>query len=105
VWKASSQAIIIGREIAISALREWMAQIGRSRNVAVSFLGKIKTVSQMTGNHSAVVSRQNFLAEQPRDRQFSDLCRRDSHVVVDGLLSENGPSGVEKGRVGKGSLP
>ena len=40
-------AIIIGREIAISALREWMAQIGRSRNVAVSFLGKIKTVSQM----------------------------------------------------------
>ncbi len=40
-------AIIIGREIAISALREWMAQIGRSKNVAVSFLGKIKTVSQM----------------------------------------------------------
>jgi cardiolipin synthase len=40
-------AIIIGREIAISALREWMAQIGRSKSVAVSFLGKIKTVSQM----------------------------------------------------------
>ncbi len=40
--------IIIGREIAISALREWMAQIGRSKSVAVSFLGKIKTVSQMT---------------------------------------------------------
>jgi cardiolipin synthase (CMP-forming) len=40
-------AIIIGREIAISALREWMAQIGRSKNVAVSFIGKIKTVSQM----------------------------------------------------------
>ena len=41
-------AIIIGREIAISALREWMAQLGRSKSVAVSFLGKIKTVSQMT---------------------------------------------------------
>ena len=40
--------IIIGREIAISALREWMAQIGRSRNVAVAFIGKIKTVAQMT---------------------------------------------------------
>jgi cardiolipin synthase (CMP-forming) len=40
-------AIIIGREIAISALREWMARIGRSRSVAVSLLGKIKTVSQM----------------------------------------------------------
>lgn len=39
--------IIIGREIAISALREWMAQIGKSKSVAVSFLGKIKTTSQM----------------------------------------------------------
>src|SRR5215510_169985 len=39
--------IIIGREIAISALREWMAKIGASRSVAVSFLGKIKTISQM----------------------------------------------------------
>ncbi len=39
--------IIIGREITVSALREWMAQIGRSKSVAVSFLGKIKTASQM----------------------------------------------------------
>jgi CDP-diacylglycerol--glycerol-3-phosphate 3-phosphatidyltransferase/cardiolipin synthase len=39
--------VIIGREIAISALREWMAKIGQSKNVAVSFLGKIKTISQM----------------------------------------------------------
>src|SRR5690606_959544 len=39
--------IIIGREITISALREWMAKIGKSKSVAVSFLGKIKTVSQM----------------------------------------------------------
>jgi cardiolipin synthase len=39
--------IIIGREITISALREWMAQLGESKSVAVSFLGKIKTVSQM----------------------------------------------------------
>jgi cardiolipin synthase (CMP-forming) len=40
--------IIIGREIAISALREWMAQLGRSRKTAVAFIGKIKTVAQMT---------------------------------------------------------
>ena len=40
--------IIIGREIAISALREWMAQIGASRSVAVHMLGKLKTVVQMT---------------------------------------------------------
>lgn len=39
--------IIIGREIAISALREWMAAIGRARSVAVSMLGKIKTAAQM----------------------------------------------------------
>jgi CDP-diacylglycerol--glycerol-3-phosphate 3-phosphatidyltransferase len=39
--------IIIGREIAISALREWMAQIGASKSVAVHMLGKLKTVVQM----------------------------------------------------------
>ncbi len=39
--------IIIGREITVSALREWMAKIGEAKSVAVSFLGKIKTVSQM----------------------------------------------------------
>ena len=40
--------IIIGREITISALREWMAQLGRSANVAVAFVGKLKTAAQMT---------------------------------------------------------
>ncbi|HEX9684855.1 MAG TPA: CDP-diacylglycerol--glycerol-3-phosphate 3-phosphatidyltransferase [Burkholderiales bacterium] len=39
--------IIIGREIAISALREWMANIGAARSLAVSFVGKVKTASQM----------------------------------------------------------
>jgi len=39
--------IIIGREIAISALREWMAQIGASRSVAVHMVGKLKTAAQM----------------------------------------------------------
>jgi CDP-diacylglycerol--glycerol-3-phosphate 3-phosphatidyltransferase/cardiolipin synthase len=40
--------IIIGREIAVSALREWMAQIGKSKSVAVAFIGKVKTVAQIT---------------------------------------------------------
>ncbi|MBN8502124.1 MAG: CDP-diacylglycerol--glycerol-3-phosphate 3-phosphatidyltransferase [Sphingomonadales bacterium] len=40
-------SIIIGREITISALREWMAQLGASRNVAVSMIGKVKTSAQM----------------------------------------------------------
>ncbi len=39
--------IIIGREIAISALREWMAQIGATKSVAVHMVGKVKTVVQM----------------------------------------------------------
>ena len=44
---AVSAAIIIGREIAISALREWMAQVGKQGRVAVSMLGKLKTTAQM----------------------------------------------------------
>jgi CDP-diacylglycerol--glycerol-3-phosphate 3-phosphatidyltransferase len=44
VWLAF---VIIGREITISALREWMAQAGASRSVAVSFVGKVKTAAQM----------------------------------------------------------
>lgn len=39
--------IIIGREIAISALREWMAELGNRAQVAVSFFGKFKTIGQM----------------------------------------------------------
>jgi CDP-diacylglycerol--glycerol-3-phosphate 3-phosphatidyltransferase len=41
--------VIIGREIAISALREWMAEIGQRTKVAVSRLGKIKTIVQIVG--------------------------------------------------------
>lgn len=40
-------AIIVGREIAISALREWMAEIGKRASVAVSYIGKVKTALQM----------------------------------------------------------
>lgn len=39
--------IIIGREITISALREWMAQLGAAKSVAVSYIGKVKTAAQM----------------------------------------------------------
>lgn len=39
--------IIVGREITISALREWMAHIGAAKSVAVSFVGKLKTAAQM----------------------------------------------------------
>ena len=39
--------VIIGREITVSALREWMAKIGKASSVAVNSMGKIKTISQM----------------------------------------------------------
>lgn len=47
IWLALPAAVIIGREITVSALREWMAELGARRKVAVSFLGKFKTVVQM----------------------------------------------------------
>ena len=51
VWLQRADAIvavvIIGREIAVSAMREWMAKIGQSKSIAVNFLGKVKTISQM----------------------------------------------------------
>ncbi len=46
-WIAVPAAIIVGREIIISALREWMSESGASSKVAVSMLGKIKTAAQM----------------------------------------------------------
>lgn len=45
---AIAAAIIIGREITISALREWMSEIGESARVKVSSIGKLKTIFQMT---------------------------------------------------------
>lgn len=51
-------AIIIGREITISALREWMAEIGARRKVAVSQLGKYKTILQIVGLSLMLYRRQ-----------------------------------------------
>lgn len=47
VYVAFPVAVIIGREIAVSALREWMAEIGQRTHVSVGIMGKIKTVAQM----------------------------------------------------------
>ena len=47
IYLAIPAAIIIGREITVSALREWMAELGARKKVAVSDLGKIKTIIQM----------------------------------------------------------
>ena len=46
-WMALWAAVIVGREIAVSALREWMAELGQRAKVAVAAVGKIKTIVQM----------------------------------------------------------
>jgi CDP-diacylglycerol--glycerol-3-phosphate 3-phosphatidyltransferase len=47
-WFVAASAVIVGREIIISALREWMAELGQRASVAVSNIGKVKTTLQMT---------------------------------------------------------
>jgi CDP-diacylglycerol--glycerol-3-phosphate 3-phosphatidyltransferase len=47
MWFAIPAAVIVGREIAISGLREWMAELGERAHVAVSIIGKFKTAAQM----------------------------------------------------------
>lgn len=46
-WMAIPAVIIIGRELAISALREWMAKVGEQSRVSVSYIGKVKTAAQL----------------------------------------------------------
>lgn len=60
IWITIPAIIIISREILISALREWMAAIGKRNSVAVSHAGKIKTVVQMTAL-TWLIWRPNFL--------------------------------------------
>lgn len=47
IWFTLPAAVIIGREIVVSALREWMAEIGKRASVAVSNIGKVKTTMQI----------------------------------------------------------
>jgi len=47
-WLTIPAIVIIGREITISALREWMAEMGKRGTVAVGWLGKVKTTAQIT---------------------------------------------------------
>jgi hypothetical protein len=84
--------IIIGREIAISALREWMAQIGASKSVAVHMLGKVKTTVQMVAIPFLL-----FDGGCSGDRHrpvgpVADLDLGHPDRLVDGLLPAEGPA-------------
>mgnify|MGYP006280374577 CR=1 FL=1 len=66
LWMALPAMVIIGREIVISALREWMAEIGQRAHVAVSSVGKFKTIAQIAAlllmlYHAPVAGLPTFL--------------------------------------------
>ena len=83
--------IIIGREIAISALREWMAQIGASRSVAVHMLGKVKTVVQMVAIPFLLYHGTLFgLIDTQLWGTVADLIVGGADDLVDGVLPAEG---------------
>ena len=59
-WMAFWAAVIVGREIAVSALREWMAELGQRAKVKVAGIGKIKTIVQMVAL-TCLLYQDNFL--------------------------------------------
>ncbi len=59
-WMTLLAVVIIGREIAISALREWMAEVGHGRKIKVAWLGKLKTIVQMVAI-SLLLYRQDLI--------------------------------------------
>merc|ERR1712000_105772 len=59
IWLTLPAAIIVGREIVISALREWMAELGKRANIAVSYIGKVKTAAQM-GSITVLMGGEDF---------------------------------------------
>ncbi len=84
-------AVIIGREITVSALREWMSQIGARAHVAVNIFGKWKTTLQIIGI-SLMLYREPMLgARRLRDRRSGSLYRRrGAHAMVDDRLPASG---------------
>lgn len=64
-WITIPAMVIVGREIVISALREWMAELGKRANVAVSSLGKIKTTLQMVSIILLLAAQDMHVLEWP----------------------------------------
>lgn len=62
-WFAVPACIIISREILVSALREWMADLGKRTSVAVSYVGKVKTGFQMTAIGVFLAAGENLIPE------------------------------------------
>ena len=89
-----SAMIIVGREITVSALREWMAHLGARAKVAVSSLGKWKTIVQMTGLSFMVYRNDLFGLPIYADGRRAARRGGRADVVVDGVLSARGVAGT-----------
>ena len=57
LWLALPVIVIVGREITVSALREWMSELGARKKVAVSYVGKVKTAAQMSAIFLLILDR------------------------------------------------
>jgi hypothetical protein len=92
VWIGRADAylaiVIIGREIAISALREWMAQLGQHKSIAVAFIGKVKTVAQMTAIIALLLWEDVIPGVSTPLSGRRAVGRGDPHAVVDVPLLE-----------------
>jgi CDP-diacylglycerol--glycerol-3-phosphate 3-phosphatidyltransferase len=82
-WMALWAAVIIGREIAVSALREWMAELGQRAKVKVATIGKIKTIVQMV----ALTVLLYFVPEKLGDRPSLPFIVGDWMLAVAALLT------------------
>ena len=88
--------IIIGREITISALREWMAKLGESKSIAVSMLGKVKTSFQMIAIILLLYHERLLGNRLPGDRLPAFVSRSIADLVVNGLLPDVGFAQTKK---------
>jgi CDP-diacylglycerol--glycerol-3-phosphate 3-phosphatidyltransferase len=82
-WMAFWAAVIVGREIAVSALREWMAELGQRATVRVATIGKIKTVVQMV----AILCLLYAVTPQSRPEAFKPWWNDVVFVIGDWLLA------------------
>lgn len=69
-WVAIASAVIIGREIAIASLREWMAEIGQRGKVEVSWMGKWKTTAQIVAIETLLLGMDIWQATLKNAGQF-----------------------------------
>jgi len=82
-WMAVWAAVIVGREISVSALREWMADVGQRATVKVAFIGKVKTTAQIV----ALLCLLYALTPPPPLAQGAPWLQREIFLLGDWLLA------------------